>query len=512
MTNINTGSAIKGRTNEAGNYQVPFLLPGTYKVSVESSGFKKIERSDIRVTITGLVTVDFTLEVGSTTESVTVTAAPPLLEVASGDLAQVVTREFVETIEFSTDRNVASLAVLSPGVNGNAGGTYTAATHANISINGGGGSQGSNEYLIDGIPNTAAGGAPVFIPAIDSVDEFKVHTTMFDAALGHTNGGVISMTTKGGTNELHGTGYWYNRGTSLQANSWINNRNGSPRPPVKYNQFGYAVNGPVYLPKLFDGRNRTFFSTTLERDNDNRSLTPNYRVPTALEKQGDFSQTRNRLGGAFAIYDPEHDRRHRQHGDADAVSERAHSGVADRSDRPGDDEDLPRPDTAGDPADRGAELVAGGLLQREAAQLHGAHRPRHLRPPAPVRPLRDGAAARRSRPAFLPRVHRRQRRVQYDRFHQHRDRRHDYFVPDAGGHHPPGPGAALRRKLPGRGRLRPERAEASGRYRAQPVLPGLAYDRARRKLSAHGQPPYAGRQRHVLPGEHLYEADAGRYR
>ena len=304
VANINTGSSIKSSTNDAGNYQVPFLLPGTYKVSVESSGFKKVERADVRVTITALVTVDFALEVGSATESITVTAAPPLLEVASGDLAQVVTREFVETIEFSTDRNVASLAVLSPGVNGNAGGTYTAATHANISINGGGGSQGSNEYLIDGIPNTAAGGAPVFIPAIDSVEEFKVHTTMFDASMGHTNGGVISMTTKGGTNEIHGTGYWYNRGTSMQANSWINNRNGSPRPPVKYNQFGYAVNGPVYLPKLYDGRNRTFFSTTLERDNDNRSLTPNYRVPTALEKQGDFSQTRNRLGGAFAIYDP----------------------------------------------------------------------------------------------------------------------------------------------------------------------------------------------------------------
>lgn len=304
VVNLSTNAAIKSATNEAGNYQVPFLLPGVYKVSVESSGFKKVERSDIRVTITALVTVDFALEVGSTSESVTVTAVPPLLEVASGDLAQVVTREFVETIEYSTDRNVASLALLSPGVNGTAGGTYTAGTHANISINGGGGSTGDNEYLIDGIPNTLVGGAPVFIPAIDSVEEFKVHTTMFDAALGHTNGGVVSMTTKGGTNELHGTAYWYNRGTSLQANSWVNNRNGSPRPPVKYNQFGYAVSGPVFLPKLYDGRNRTFFSTTLERDNDNRSLTPQNRVPTALEKRGDFSQTLNRLGGPFAIYDP----------------------------------------------------------------------------------------------------------------------------------------------------------------------------------------------------------------
>jgi hypothetical protein len=302
--NVNTGTINRTTSNEAGNYQIPFLLPGAYKITAEAAGFKKIERSDVQLTISSLMTVDFTFELGTAAESITVTTAPPLLDLASGDLAQVVTREFVETIEFSTDRNVASLALLSPGVNGTAGGTYTAGTHAQISINGGGGVLGRNEYLIDGIPNTTAGGGVVFIPSIDSVDEFKVHTTMFDASLGHTNGGVISMTTKSGSNQLHGTGYWYNRGTALQANSWINNRNGNPRAPTKYNQFGYAVSGPVFLPKLYDGRNRTFFSTSLERDNDNRPLTPNFRVPTVLEKQGDFSQTLNRLGGPFAIYDP----------------------------------------------------------------------------------------------------------------------------------------------------------------------------------------------------------------
>ncbi len=303
--NLDTGVAFKAITNEAGNYQVPFLLPGNYRVTVESSGFKKAERTNVRVSTTAAATVEFQLEIGSIADAVTVTADVPLLDLASGDLGQVVTREFVETIEFSTDRNIASLALLSAGVEGNEGGTYTAQTHANISINGGGGKIGGNEYLVDGIPNTSAGGNVVFLPSIDSVDEFKVHTTLFDASLGHTNGGAISITTRGGTNKLRGTAYWYFRRTPLMANSWVNNRRGNPRPPVKYDQFGYAVSGPVVIPRVFDGHNRTFFSTSLEMDNDNRELTPQFRVPTELERQGDFSQTRNRLGGTnFAIYDP----------------------------------------------------------------------------------------------------------------------------------------------------------------------------------------------------------------
>ena len=304
VKNAETGASFKTTSNESGNYQVPFLLPGNYTIRVEAPGFKAVERSGIRVSTGGLVTVDFQLEVGVTSDSITVAADPPLLDTASADLGQVVTREFVQTLEFSTDRNIASLALLAPGVNGNDGGTYTAATHANISINGGGGTQGDNEYLVDGIPNTTAGGAPVFLPAIDAVDEFKVHTTMFDASMGHTNGGVISLTTRGGTNELHGTGYWYARRTSLMANGWTNNRSGNPRPPVKYDQFGYLVGGPVYIPRFYDGRNRTFFSNSLETDNDNRNLTPQFRVPTAPERQGDFSQTLNRLGGPLTIFDP----------------------------------------------------------------------------------------------------------------------------------------------------------------------------------------------------------------
>ena len=140
--------------------------------------------------------------------------------------------------------------------------------------------------------------------SMDAVEEIKVHTTMFDAQYGHSNGGAINITTRGGTNQLHGTAYLFKRWAALDANSWNNNRSGLPKASTNYRQFGYFVSGPVYIPKLYDGRNKTFFSTTLESDSDPRELTRRARVPTELERRGDFSQTLNRRGGAFTLYDP----------------------------------------------------------------------------------------------------------------------------------------------------------------------------------------------------------------
>jgi hypothetical protein len=144
----------------------------------------------------------------------------------------------------------------------------------------------------------------VFIPSIDAVEEIKVHTTMFDAQYGHSNGGAINITTRGGGNQLHGTSYLYRRWSALDANTWTNNSRGLAKPATNYYQFGYLLSGPVLLPKLYNGRNRTFFSTTLEKDRDSVQLTRSARVPTAEERVGDFSRTINRRGGAFTLFDP----------------------------------------------------------------------------------------------------------------------------------------------------------------------------------------------------------------
>jgi hypothetical protein len=303
--NVDTGISIKSTSNEQGNYQIPFLVPGNYTVRVEQSGFKRVERDGIRVATNTQVTLDFALELGATTETVNVTASAPLLNTASADLGQVVERNYLTSITVNLTRNVLNTVRLTPGVTGG-GATVTGNNSGSFSISGGGSTVGRIEFLVDGIPNSTAhnNGGVVFIPSIDAVEEIKVHTTLFDAQYGHSNGGAINITTRGGTNQLHGTSYLYKRWSALDANSWTNNTNGLEKPPTDYYQFGYLVGGPVYIPKLYDGRNRTFFSTTLEKDRDSVELTRRARVPTALERQGDFSQTINRRGGAFMLYDP----------------------------------------------------------------------------------------------------------------------------------------------------------------------------------------------------------------
>ncbi|MSV29607.1 MAG: hypothetical protein EXQ52_12815 [Bryobacterales bacterium] len=304
--NADTGLVLHTISNESGNYQIPFLPPGNYVVSVAHPGFKKLERRGIRVSVGAQIALDLTLELGATAETVTVTAETPLLNTAGAELGQVIDNAYVGKIAVSLSRNIINLAQLAGGVTSAGTGTYTSNAQSNLSISGGGSTRGRNEFLVDGIPNTVpqGGGLIAFVPSVDSVEEVKVHTTLFDASLGHSNGGAISITTRGGTNEFHGAAYIFKRWSDLNANSWANNRLGLPKPPVDYRQWGYTVGGPVLIPRIYNGRNRTFFSTSLERDADKRDLSLQARVPTELERQGDFSRTINRLGGALNMFDP----------------------------------------------------------------------------------------------------------------------------------------------------------------------------------------------------------------
>ncbi|MBI4889940.1 MAG: carboxypeptidase regulatory-like domain-containing protein [Acidobacteria bacterium] len=305
VINVDTNAVFETRTNESGNYQVPFLLPGNYALKVERAGFRTAAREGVRVALNAQVRLDFSLEVGSTVESVTVTSDAPLLATTGADLGQVVTNNYIQNVTVSLTRNILELAKLAPGVMGGGGG-YTSNSQKDVTISGGGSTTGRNEFFVDGLPNTVpqSGGNIVFVPSMDSVEEMKVHTTLFDAAYGRTNGGAISITTKGGTNQLHGTTYLFKRWRALNANSWTNNRLGLQRQPVDYYQWGFVVSGPVSIPKLYAGRDKTFFSVALERNANTGTDVRQNRVPTELERQGDYSQTLSRTGTAFAIYDP----------------------------------------------------------------------------------------------------------------------------------------------------------------------------------------------------------------
>ena len=156
----------------------------------------------------------------------------------------------VSNVAVSIYRNAINFARLAPGVSGAPAGTYTSDNQTQISISGGGATQGNNEIILDGVPDTIplSSGSVVVVPSVDSIEEVKVNTTMFDASYGHSNGGAINIVTRGGTNQLHGDVYLYKRWAALNANSWANNRLGMPAPPVDYHQYGYFVSGPVYIP------------------------------------------------------------------------------------------------------------------------------------------------------------------------------------------------------------------------------------------------------------------------
>ena len=311
--NEETNAAVRAASNEAGNYRIPLLLPGDYRIVVELARFKKIERTGVRLSIGSDTSLDFTLEMGETTQTITVTEAAPLVNASNADLGQVVeSREILMATPVVT-RNVMNRISLVPGVTTEpldaqaTDATYTSNAQSSISISGGGGQRGGNEILVDGIPNTVArsGGIALFVPSLDLVQEMKVHTTMFDASMGRSNGGVINITTRGGANKFHGAVYDYKRWRAIDANMWQNNRLSQPKPPVNYYQYGGILGGPVRIPRVYNGKDRTFFMLSYEADSSKQDRPFEARLPTDLERKGDFSQTINLVGtGLVQIYDP----------------------------------------------------------------------------------------------------------------------------------------------------------------------------------------------------------------
>jgi hypothetical protein len=302
VTNVETGASAETTTGGEGNYHVPFLQPGKYTLVADRPGFKKAQQGGILVQAATDATVNLVLEVGSNTETVTVRADAPLLETAGSDIGQNVPSEYIRDVGASFYRNAANFVRLAPGVTGQSMGTYTSDNQTAVSISGGGGIQGGNEWIIDGVSDTVplSTGSVVLVPTVDSIQEMKVNTTMFDAEYGHSNGGAVTIVTKGGGNDLHGTAYLFKRWAALYANTWQNNRNGVAKPGVKYREFGYFFSGPVYIPKFYDGRNKTFFSSSYGNDFDTRDLNETARVPTMLERQGDFSHTLARTGADWS--------------------------------------------------------------------------------------------------------------------------------------------------------------------------------------------------------------------
>ena len=300
-TNVATNVGFTTTANNDGSYTIPYLNPGTYTVEAELSGFKKLVREKIEVRIGDRLVLDLTLEVGQLEETVTVTAQSPLLEMGSGSAGQVIDEKRIALMPLS-DGNPFVLTRLVPGV------AYTGDLkfsrpfdNAGTSSINADGSTGGNEFTLDGSPNMANGRRVAFVPPAGAVAEFKVQTASFDAADGHTAGAVVNVTLKSGTNNLKGESYYYKRSDKLSSTDFFVERSGGTKPALGYDRFGGNAGGPVRLPGLYNGRDRTFFFGAVEWLYD-EFPEPDFRtVPTQAMRNGDFSAL---LAQGIQIYDP----------------------------------------------------------------------------------------------------------------------------------------------------------------------------------------------------------------
>src|SRR5687768_13072466 len=263
ITSEAMGNEITIVTNQDGYFQAPYLIAGTYKIGVELQGFKKYVREGVEVRIADRLELDITLEVGGTTEEVTVAATTPLLETTNASLGNVVDARRVAELP-TPHGDPYALIGLAAGV------AYTGSlrldrpfepTHiVGYAMDGTRGNR--SDLTIDGVPSTATANPneviASYVPPPDMVQEFKVQTATFDAASGNTEGGVTNLSIKSGTNQLKGTAYFVKTPPTLFSNDFFANATNQPLTDFTYNRYGGMAGGPVVLPG-YDGRRKTFF-------------------------------------------------------------------------------------------------------------------------------------------------------------------------------------------------------------------------------------------------------------
>jgi hypothetical protein len=306
VTSVERNTSSQTVTNTAGRYLVQFLLPGHYTVSLEKSGFKKFERTGITLESTDHVALDIALEVGALTQNVTVTGEAPLLETEDATRAATIENRVLENVP-TNGRNLFSLQYTLPGVIKQS--TYWGSMELwaygdvnGVSINGG--RSGENETLIDGLADSKANRSVTIMPALSGTQEFSVESNIYDAQYGRFGGGVTSISVKSGTNTLHGEVYEFLKNIRLDATEWSLNAQGLPTRRFQNNTFGFEVDGPFYIPKVVDGRNRVFFMFSYEGAREHLQSSATATMPTPLMVQGDFSQLVNSQRQPIVIYDP----------------------------------------------------------------------------------------------------------------------------------------------------------------------------------------------------------------
>lgn len=307
ITNVTTNGTKTVRTNGDGYFLSPPLAPGSYMLHAASPSFAPYILNNVTLEVGTPRSLDITLQPEGTVQTVEVIATAPELVVDHPDRGNVIESKFVQNMPLNV-RNPLQLVNFAQGVtayNSQSGNNEQSQAFTNtFRINGG--KLATTESLLDGASNTTTYdyNAAAAVPQVDAIQEFKVLTTAYAPEWGRTSGGIVTFATKSGTNNFHGSVFEYLRNSLLDANGYNANATSTPKKHFQRNQFGYALGGPVRLPHLYNGTDRTFFFSTYEGLRQSQAGSFLGTVPTALERTGDFSKTLDTNGNLIVIYDP----------------------------------------------------------------------------------------------------------------------------------------------------------------------------------------------------------------
>jgi hypothetical protein len=294
VVNELTGVAANTETNDSGLYRAGSLPPGPYRLEIESDGFQKLTRRPVTLEVGQGLALDLVLQVGQATETVDVVEDAPLTESQSSTIGQAVNRQMLAGLPLP-NRAASSLAALAPGVIMIDTGAGTAENYPVFSV--AGGRSRNQNFILDGgnVSNAVGLTRPQQLTSlpVDAMQEFRVIANNYSAEYGHSTGGVVTMSTRGGTNEYHGSLFESLQNTALNARNFF----APSRAPVRLNQYGGTFGGPVR-------KNKTFFFVTWEQTGQLTSTTLTATVPTLLERTGDFSDLHDTSGKAIVIYNP----------------------------------------------------------------------------------------------------------------------------------------------------------------------------------------------------------------
>src|SRR3984893_12653027 len=279
-------------------FSAPWSRPPTPKTA-ESPGFKKFERKHVIVATQEFLKVDISMEIGSVSDTVMVTGEVPLIENANASNGQVLDTQKMTDLP-NLGRNPFLLSKLANNVTpvGDPRFNRFQDQSGSSAISIAGGPIRGNNYLIDGVPITDSTNRAVIIPSIEATHEMKLQTGAYDASMGRTGGGVFNTLLKSGTNDIHGSLFGYTRQTDWLANNFFYNSNGRARPDTPFYTWGASFGGPVVIPKLYDGHNKTFFWVATESYRQKSPLSDQWALPTALERAGDYSHS------SVTVFDP----------------------------------------------------------------------------------------------------------------------------------------------------------------------------------------------------------------